>query len=170
MLNIPADSIDGDIMQLPLLSQTKGIYCLKSPIEENNNLWNLFDFYVLTINKMKSVSNIEQSVEILNALRVGKVKRNQLNVMKTRMLPEEGDLDLKNAVRIFPSRAHVDQFNYQMTSKLSRKVEIYHIKSKGYLNDFSNDSVSFIIYYQKMKTTEALITKSIESRVTLKKM
>lgn len=130
----------GDIMQLPPVSKNKGTYCFKHSLQENNELWKSFDSYVLSINQRQSGNESEKFVKILNALRVGKLKRDHLNILKSRMLPEVGEFDKTNAVRIFPTRAQVNQFNIQMTSELSRKVKIYHIQAKDYLKDFSRDT------------------------------
>lgn len=130
----------GDLLQLPPVSKnTRKLYpfrwnCNEKPgyyeHDDINDLWKCFEYLELDINMRQGKDNLE-FLHALNALRIGKIEKYQVEMFRKRLrVPERGDFAHGRALRIFPTNRQVNEYNNFMRQELKKSgTKIYDIQN-----------------------------------------
>ncbi len=126
----------GDLMQLKPISKDDSMYCFQKPYQPvfsndinedpNYNVWNMFAYRKLTQNvRQKGDRRYEQ---FLNNIRIGVANAQDIELIKTRVVPIEGLFDENNSIRLYPKNKDVDNYNEEMIRKIQNDgVKIFTV-------------------------------------------
>ena len=129
----------GDLMQLPPVSKTSNSsYCFQQPPEMAGevHLWQCFNFTELS-------SNMRQQgdptfIDLLNNLRVGQLNMEQLQILDDLRSLSDTE-NFCHAIRVFPTRKQVDEYNDKIINEKRRSTEVFIINAE----DRSTESKTF---------------------------
>jgi ATP-dependent exoDNAse (exonuclease V) alpha subunit len=99
------------------------------------HLWRLFSLVELTENMRQQGDT--RFADLLNALRVGKLNAQHLELLKTKMLKEAtGEFAINKAIRVYPTRKLVAAFNQSVLDHYRAKGErMFRIRAQDQIID-----------------------------------
>jgi hypothetical protein len=122
----------GDLMQLP---PVKGNQVYEQPYHMTHTLhfWRLFTLVELTENMRQQGDR--RFADLLNALRVGELKAPHFELLMSKLLKEStGEFALNRAIRIYPTRTMVDNYNRDVLEYYrTQGTEMFMIRARDEL-------------------------------------
>ncbi len=153
----------GDLMQLPPI---RGHPVFKQPVhcEPATHLWHLFSVTELTQNMRQEGDNT--FVDILNALRIGKITPEHIKILLSKVGPINENFGIEKVMRIYPTNLQVEQHNTLVLEHFKKKgIEMFHIECQDQIIDATRNTKD--ISLEKVIPTDINKTGGLPSDITI---